>query len=54
MSKVTFFQILVDDLLVYNGILEKFINKPGSVNYRTVVFTSDDVFTAQTNSVLLR
>ncbi|KAF5285880.1 hypothetical protein FQA39_LY04341 [Lamprigera yunnana] len=35
------FGVLVDDLLVYNGILEKYVKRIGVPAYRSVIFTDD-------------
>lgn len=34
--------MLVDDLLIYNGILDKFNGKKGVINYRDVIFSGDE------------
>lgn len=34
--------MLVDDLLIYNGILDKFCNKKGVINYRDVIFGGEE------------
>ncbi|XP_031353180.1 protein KIAA0556-like isoform X2 [Photinus pyralis] len=35
------FGVLVDDLLIYNGILEKYVKRNGFPSYRSIVFTND-------------
>lgn len=39
-SGYSYFQILVDDLLVYNGILEA-ASGDGNIPHRTVIFSRD-------------
>lgn len=33
---------MVDDLLIYNGILDKFSVKKGVINYRDIIFSEDE------------
>ncbi|KAK4874619.1 hypothetical protein RN001_013979 [Aquatica leii] len=35
------FGVLVDDLLVYNGILDKYVKRNGVPSYRSIIFTDD-------------
>lgn len=48
------FGILIDDLLVYNGMLDKRTFKSGKDQYRTVVFTDDANVIEQELDTLIR
>lgn len=46
--------MLVDDLLVYNGELNKYVNKKEAINSMTILFSQEESFAALENTVFVK